>query len=695
MKSRTVRILFKKELMDVFRDRKAILMLVLVPLLLYPLIFFGAFAVMSMVQSSLEQGEYKVVLDCDDNDALQNQIEDYNSEHAKESSDKDSASSENDRQIVLVSKSEYSDVNAALQNEDIDLFVYTEESDGKLTYKIKYVSSITDSNYAEGIVWDILSDLKTVQIKENITEAGLDAEDILKPFTVKDDNIASREQTTGSLLGMILPFMLIVSLLMGTMYPAIDTTAGEKERGTLETMLTLPVRSHEVIVAKFLTVALLGIISALLNMVSMGLMVVYLINVLSSKMMGSMGLNLDSLNLSQFIPALLVTILAIFAFSLFISAVTMCITAFAKSYKEANNYITPLTLVVMLTGYIGFIPNIELKGTMALLPVANICLLIKNLLLFKIDMGAIAMVLLTNVLYAILAILFLGTIYDSESILFDEGRFDLQLFQRRKNMKKGGVPTVGDAWFIICFVFIVYLYVGSILQMNFDLLGVFLSQMIVLILPLAYVIYTKKSIRETYSFKKVSPLGLLGSIMLFIGAFLVENVVSNIIYIFFPEDFNYVNESLTDLLGGHNIWIAILVVAVTPAICEEMMFRGFILSGFRSKYRLYTSLFLSSLVFGIYHTSMIRLLPTMILGFGLAMLVRYTGSIFPGMLMHCLNNLLSVLLMYYPSKMMALFPTILSEETTPAGMVITTLLSIAFIMAGVMTLHRLKAYEKN
>ena len=424
-------------------------------------------------------------------------------------------------------------------------------------------------------------------------------------------------------------------------------------------------------------------------------MVVYLVNVLSSKMMGSMGLNLDSLNLSQFIPALLVTILAIFAFSLFISAITMCITAFAKSYKEANNYITPLTLVVMLTGYIGFIPNIELKGTMALLPVANICLLIKNLLLFKIDMGAIAMVLLTNVLYAILAILFLGTIYDSESILFDEGRFDLQLFQRRKNMKKGGVPTVGDAWFIICFVFIVYLYVGSILQMNFDLLGVFLSQMIVLILPLAYVIYTKKSIRETYSFKKVSPLGLLGAIMLFIGAFLVENVVSNIIYIFFPEDFNYVNESLTDLLGGHNIWIAILVVAVTPAICEEMMFRGFILSGFRSKYRLYTSLFLSSLVFGIYHTSMIRLLPTMILGFGLAMLVRYTGSIFPGMLMHCLNNLLSVLLMYYPSKMMALFPTILSEETTPAGMVITALLSIAFIMAGVMTLHRLKAYEKN
>ena len=396
MKSKVVGILFKKELRDVFRDRKAVAMLILVPLLLYPLIFFGAFAVMSMVQSSLEQGEYKVVIDCEDGGALLSKVEDYNKKFSEKTETASSSSASSERQIVIEKASDYSDIAKALQNEDIDLYVYTEEKAGKLTYRLKYVGSITDSSYAEGLIWDILKDLKDDQVKENVAEAGLDVDDTLKPFAVEDDNIASREQTTGSLLGMILPFMLVVSLLMGTMYPAIDTTAGEKERGTLETMLTLPVKSHEVIVAKFLTVALLGIISAVLNMISMALMVVYIINVLSSKMMGSMGLDLSKMNLTQFLPALGVTILSILAFSLFISAVTMCITAFAKSYKEANNYITPLTLIVMLTGYIGFIPNIELSGTMALVPVANICLLIKNLLLFKIDMGAIAMVLLSR-----------------------------------------------------------------------------------------------------------------------------------------------------------------------------------------------------------------------------------------------------------------------------------------------------------
>ena len=327
-----------------------------------------------------------------------------------------------------------------------------------------------------------------------IEDAGLSPKLILSPLVFKNKDIASKEQTTGNLLGMVLPMLLVISLLMGTMYPAIDATAGEKERGTLETLLTLPVTNREIIISKFFTIAMIGIASALLNLISMGLMGIYMV-----KLVGSLGGAKFNVSIGSFIPAIIITILAVLVFSLFISAVTMCITAFASSYKEANNYITPMTLVVMLTGYIAFIPNIELTRNMALVPVANICLLVKNILSFKYDMAIIALVLLSNVVYAGIAILFLGRIYDSEAILFDEGRSGIQLFEKRINMKKGGVPTTGDAWFILFVMLILTIYLGSIFQVKFGIGGVVMIQIMLLAIPMLFVVYTKRSIIKTYN----------------------------------------------------------------------------------------------------------------------------------------------------------------------------------------------------
>ena len=704
MRSRMVKMLLKKELLDVFRDRKAIIMLVLVPLLIYPLIFFGSFAVLTLIQSSIVEGEYKVIVDVDDDGALMDQISVYNADKAEKAKESDDSDDEN-QQIEAVSFDQFLKnssydiaddtaetksalVETILQDEAADVYVSSEKDDaGLITYTTRYVSSITDSNYAEIVVKDILDDLSDKQMKQSIEDAGLDADEITHPFGIKRLNIASNEQSAGSLLGMVLPFMLVISLLMGTMYPAIDTTAGEKERGTLETLLTLPIKNHEMIFAKFIMVALMGIISALLNVISMGFMIFYMVKLVQSEAAVSLGFDLKSFNFASFLPASLVTILAIMAFSLFISAVTMCITALAKSYKEANNYITPLTLVVMLTGYIGFIPNIELTNKMAMIPVANICLLVKNLLLFKADVGPIAIVLLSNVTYAGLAIMLLSKIYDSESVLFDEGRSALQLFERRSNIVAGGTPTSGDAWFIVFFVMIIYLYVGSILQLNYGLKGIFGSQMIVLFLPLILAIYTKRSLKKTYSFRLTKLTGFVGSVLLFLGSFLLENIVSTMLYQFFPKEFEDTNSGLLDLLGGYNFGIALLVVAFTPAICEEMMFRGFILSGFKSKYRKWTAIVLCAFIFGVYHTSLIRLIPTMMLGICFAMIVYYTGSIIPAMMMHCLNNAIAVVEMYYPGWLEENFPLVFGTDETILGSVVLALISVVITFAGVRLLQ--------
>lgn len=351
MSTKMIRTLVKKEMLDVLRDKKTVIMMLVIPVILYPLIFIGAMQVMTMVTSSMEQQTYRIAVAADDNGVLQKKLEN------------DSLAKEADADFVLVDAQNMDDYEQALQNSAVDVYISGTASQNQTQYHIYYLSSSENSSYAANLVEDQLEDLRKEISKQRVEAAGLDVVGILEPVSYEKKDTASSEQSLGSIMGSVLPFMLIISLLMGTMYPAIDTTAGERERGTLETMLTLPVTNRQLIVGKFITVAVIGMVSALLNILSMGFIAFYIYQV------SGMQMEIISFDVGLFLPAIVVSVLAVFAFSLFISAATMCVTSFAKSYKEANNYITPFMLVVMLTGYIGFIPNIELTQTMAVVPV--------------------------------------------------------------------------------------------------------------------------------------------------------------------------------------------------------------------------------------------------------------------------------------------------------------------------------------
>lgn len=705
MKTKAFKLLLKKELLDVFRDKKAIIMMVLVPILLYPLIFFGSMAVMTMIQSNMEEGEYKVAIVASDDGALKSAVEKHN-ENAKveaqekaetESTDQGNSSDDSVSQgnsastsakgiatdVLTLVDAPSGDYQEALQNEELDAYVTSsKDSSGKTVYEVYYVSSITNSSYAAGIVRDVVDELSREESKEKIQAAGLDADVIMNPVVCESEDLASSEQSAGSILGMILPFLLVLSLLMGTMYPAIDVTAGEKERGTLETLLTLPVSNREIIFSKFFTVAIIGIISALLNIVSIAFMGIYMIRLMGDAM-ESMGISFAGIDIGKFIPAIIFTVLAILAFSLFISAVTMCITSLAKSYKEANNYITPLMLVVMLTGYIGFIPNIELTHTMALVPVANICLMIKNLLLFKVEYKLVAVVLMSNVLYAIVAVLILSRIYDSENVLFDEGKFSLKLFERRSNMKKGGVPTTGDAWFMVVFVMFAYLYLGSVLEMKYGFGGIFGIQMIIFVLPLLYVLYTKRSILQTYSFRKTKLMNFVAALFMGCGTMLIGIILTSFVSMLFPTEAEMVSSGLMNELMSDNELLTFAVVALTPAICEEMLFRGFLFSAFRGRYKIVVSVLLTAVIFGVYHMSIVRFFTTALLGAALAVIVYYSDSIFPAMMMHAINNGIAVLQMYHPDTMENVFPLFAVEEPGIMESIVVSTMGILLLAAGV------------
>lgn len=675
MNSKIIRTLIKKEILDVFRDKKTVIMMLVVPVILYPLIFIGAMQVVAAISASMDKQDYIIAVEAEDDGAFLYTLQEKSGQSAAEAEIE--ADEEEAYTLTIVdvnSMNSYMDYMTKLREEEIDAYVLGKMQNEKMHYDVYYLSSVTNSSYAAGIVMDVLEQFREDITKNKIWQAGLHTSDILEPVLYEKQDIATNEQSLGHIMGSILPFMLIISLLMGTMYPAIDTTAGERERGTLETILTLPVTNRQLIVSKFLTVAAIGMVSALLNILSMGGIAFYMYQIMELES------DAQAFDMTEFLPAILVCILAVFAFSLFISAVTMCITSFAKSYKEANNYITPLMLVVMMTGYIGFIPNIELTQTMAMVPVANICLLIKNMLVFKINYTAIAVVLLSNIAYAVLAILFLSRIYDSEAVLFGDAKVGLQLFEKRSNLRKGGVPDMSDIWFVIALTLVLILYAGSMLQITFGLAGVFGTQMIILLVPLGVIWYTKKDIRKSYGFQKTGIKSYLGGVITIVGVFLVNIVISIGLMKLFPDSTDNVVTTFSELMDG-NVFAVFLVIAAAPAICEEMLFRGMIFHGMKAKYRIPTAVGAVAALFGIYHMSLVKFVPTGLLGLVLCYTVYVTGSIYPAMLMHFVNNAISVLISCFPEQIKAVFPVFYQDTLTLSDVMI--LLGSGLLLTGV------------
>ena len=670
MNMKNIKSLYKKELLDVIRDKKTVIMMVVVPIILYPLLIVISLQMMAAITTNMSKHVYRIGI-YDENDRIINY---WNTPFM----DYDYFSFEDYSLLVL---EDIRNPKEALANEDLDAYIKIVNKDGKEHFEIHYLSSVTNSNYAAGKVFEWLSEYSDIITDKKLDDLGLDSDEILNPIGISYEDASTNEETAGSLLSSILPFMLIVSLLMGTMYPAIDTTAGERERGTLETLLTLPVTNSEIIVSKFLVVATIGIISALLNIISISGVGVYMYNMTSTYTNTSGGISLG-----MFAPAILVGVLCVFAFAVFISAITMCVTAFAKTYKEANNYITPLSLVVMFASFIGFIPNVKLNEKVALVPVANISLLIRDMLSFKYDAKVVFLVLLSNVFYGLAAIWVLGRIYNSEAILFGESAAGVQIFERRKNIKAGGVPELGDTVLVLFITMFAMIYIGGAIQLKLGYFGVLGTQLLILLIPLAAALYTKKDLKKTFRIKGTSLRYILGGILMIFGAIIVGMIITNVVSAIFPSSASEATELQNSLIGD-DIISTLFVVAIVPAVCEEMMFRGYVLTAFENKFKPKTAILISACLFGIYHTSIVRFFATAFLGYVICYVAHKSKSLLPGMIMHFINNAISVISLYYPDKFWGLFLSFLGKSFSLVDIVIFILMGVFLLYAGYLIVN--------
>lgn len=645
--------LFKRELTDILRDKKTLFMMLVVPIIIYPLLIIGMTFLMSSVMNSQAEKTYLVAFD--EEDELAAKIADIIENNPDKLSYK----------LEIVQKS---DCKKALEAGDIDIYV-SKASDGRIA--LCYLSAKDRSNTALDALTDAFEIYREELQKERIDEAGLDADYLLNPIHYEGEDLSSTEESVGNMIGSIIPFFIVTMILLGALYPSIDVTAGEKERGTLETLLTLPITNFEMIMSKFLAVSCIACASAILNVFSMGGAMAFLV---SSSMSLAEDINLE-IHYETFIPGILFTLVVMVFFALLVTAVCMCTCVFAKNFKEANNYVTPVMLIFMFGSYAAMIPDLELTAQTAAIPIVNVALLVEGLFQFQYNYGLFAIVLFSNVAYSLLAILILGKIYNSEAVLFSEGLSSVRIFTRRSEMKEKQMPGYGDLILLLCLVLLLIFYIGSFAQIKWGFGGVVIQQLIILLCPVLYAWYMKADAKKLFSIKKPGVSQVAGGVLFGIAAFLCAMIIGVLLVPFFPESADGLTQ-LDDMLTSQPAVVLILVVALMPAIGEELLFRGFVMGTLKNKCTGVIAVLVTTLLFAAYHMSLIKLFTIGIIGFGLTYAAYKSGSIVTSMCMHFLNNLLSVLITKYPKQMQHVLPVLFKESLSASDL----LLMIAAIL---------------
>lgn len=628
MRKEIVKAIFKKEMLDLFRDKKTIFMTLLFPLILYPIMMIAGSQLAMISLQATEEKEQNVTFDFQPSTDL---IEILNN-HEGGSGKVKLVGSENPKEDLAEDK--------------IAAYVEEEKLDGQMSYKIYMKQAKDDSSNAANALEQVFNKYNAKLAKEHVQAAGLDVETTLEPIISEKIDISKGEEMAGYLLGMILPIMLIIGILLGATYPAIDIMAGEKERGTLETLLTLPLTNLELITGKYMAVATISIITALLNVLGMILSAGYMIISIEAQGEESILANMD---LSRMIIPALVALIGLILLALFISAISMCVCSLAGSFKEAQNYMSPVMIFGMLPAYVTMMPTIKLTPLTAMIPITNVALLIKGVLTFEYDISSMSIVLLSNLGLVALSIWLLAKMYHSESILFKNGK-GFSLLEKRSQMIKGKMPTLGDGVAVYAITLLVFIYVGTLIQMKFELIGVGASQLIFIGLALGIVLYTKGPIKKVFRLKAPQGLHVIGGIFLWGGTFIIVNLITQLTLYFFPQNLDTLEALNNFLIGENPMWFILIIVAVLPAICEEMLFRGYLLSACSDGKHFKRGIIISSLMFGAMHLYAIKLIPTALLGVCFAYVVYKSGSILVGMLLHFINNGLAVIVSYYPDS---------------------------------------------
>ncbi len=637
-----IKTVYVKEMIDLLRDRRTLIATIVVPVVLYPVLML-----FSVQAASVQSG--KVAADRISVGILHEQDQTTCTTLLSQEKPPTDKTEDFTPLIDLVDWVIVPNLEDAVKSRKVNcaLTVLPTEQTAPLTQQVSlriYVQrDQLRSRSAATRIEDALIGIAQNRVRDRLAQLNVDRKTI-NPIVIQQTNLT----TSSSILGLILPLLLILITVTSAIYPAIDLTAGEHERGTLETLMVCPVPIIELVLGKFMTVVSIALLGATLNLASVAATVYFggLTDILNAT--GGPGGAGDTFPLSV-IPIIL---LALIPFAVLTSALLMAVCGFARSFKEAQNYITPVIMAVLVPGMIANMPGTQLQGAMLVLPVGNMVLLLRDLLSgAELHLSQYLMVLGSTCLYAGGAVALATQTYGREVVLFSDTA-SMRSLLRRNLFRKRDFPSVALASLYVACLFPAWFYLQNIMQKQADGQMVHILKLTAIAMPLAFVLipgvllwYWKINIPKTLALSLPSPrywfaAVLIGSSMWVVGA---EVFAFQEMFLPIPQALIDSQAPLEKTLAEQPLWLILLFIAVIPAVTEELLFRGFLLSSLRQNCRPWVAMILVAGIFALFHFLVYRFAITFILGMALVWLCWQSRSIWPAVLAHFLNNALAVI----------------------------------------------------
>lgn len=410
MNGRNILTVYGKELRDMLRDRRTVISMIVVPTLVMPalmgLILLVAINVARDVAATVPT---IMVIGGGDSPLAREALEAADRVKIVPGAENWQALVSNKKVRAVVEIPPGFDA-AVRRGERAAITVYHYQGEMRSDRAVSEVRRIF-SRYAENIV------------EERLADRGLTMETI-KPLEVKAENVAPPEKVGGNMIGGIIPYFFLLLAFTGAMYPAMDLTAGEKERGTMETLLCSPVARVDLVLGKFLMILTASLATVAFSLLSMTLTFSVGGALLARRIIdgGTAGglrtaekissmTTLDPLGLLAVI-AMVLPMIVLFAASLF------TISLFAKSFKEAQSYVSPLIIVIIMPAAIGMLPGVELNARLALVPILNVALASKELVSGVWHWQHLAVIFGSTCAYAAIALALAVRMFNREDVIF-------------------------------------------------------------------------------------------------------------------------------------------------------------------------------------------------------------------------------------------------------------------------------------
>lgn len=373
--------ILKKELREMFRDKKSLAMMLVIPIFI-PLLVIGMSALFES-QMNMPITDYNTIGFSYELTAVEESIT-------------------NELEINPVIDTE-ANLEEKFQNGEIDLYVTKEDN----IYTINGDDSDT-STYASNLVENYFNAYKNYLQTDYLANHNIDPDEVMN-MIVLEENMKTEDNFFSSYVINYAFLFIIMAITVSATYPATDTTAGEKERGTLETLLTFPIKSKDIIIGKFLSVSLSSIITGMLSL---------LLAIISLKIAGNMFTLYEGMNLMLPLSSLIFAIIVIIAYSFLISGLCIAIASKSSSFKEAQSALTPLTFISFFPGMIAFMIGITTTSLYACIPFLNYTLIFTDITNGNINYIHILLMLLSTIIIIAVVLKVIIKQYKSERVLF-------------------------------------------------------------------------------------------------------------------------------------------------------------------------------------------------------------------------------------------------------------------------------------